>query len=73
MNTRLWGVVLIGMCLLNFSGGAWNILVFIEDPTEYVALFVGIFALAIGFYVLRTIVYSWYPSYKMENYHKTRI
>ena len=73
MNTRTWGIVLIALCLFDFGMGALNLYSFAVDPTQTLSLVVGIVVIAVGFYILRMVMYSWYPSYKMENIHKTKI
>ncbi len=72
MNTKTWGIFLISLCAFNLVMGTWNITEFAVDNTDYLSLGVGIFAFAVGVYMMNTITKSWYPTYKMEQQYKSR-
>ena len=66
MNQNMWGVVLIGMALMNFGLGGWNVVNFIDDNDNLLALGVGLFSIGAGCYILHVFWNKWYPNYQLQ-------
>ena len=65
MNQNVWGIVLIGMILLNLGLGGWNIVSFMDND-NILNLIVGLFSITIGFYILHVFWNKWYPNYQLQ-------
>ena len=72
MNQKIWGILLIGVFLMNLGLGANNLYQFTMDDTDYLSLGFGILQFGFVVWFAYLIWYKWYPQYLLEQGMKRR-